>query len=80
MGGRRKGKGGRRGRKECLQSVSHSRPLQENRVYLLLSPAEMRSEVTAAVVCYLCATKGCEAEARHKFRRVFIQHHTDVRH
>lgn len=27
-------------------------------VYLLLSPAEIRSEVMAAVVCYLCYNKG----------------------
>lgn len=34
--------------KECLQSVSHSGPSDAHCVYLLLSPVEMRSGVTAA--------------------------------
>lgn len=41
-------------------------------VYLLLSPAEMRSEVTAAVVCYLSYSEGMRVHMHSG------QHHTDA--
>lgn len=56
MGGRRKEKG-RRGKGMSPECVTFQ-PSAGYSIYLLLSLAEMRSEVTAAIVCYLCYNKG----------------------
>lgn len=56
VGVRRKERG-RRGKGMSPECVTFQ-PSAGYCVYLFLSPAEMRSEVMAAVVCYLCYNKG----------------------